>query len=368
MSCLFQSIFHGKCKTTMTSLENINVKAQDLLSTPNELIEKIKLDSQGSQNIEEARKTIENILDGKDKRLLVIVGPCSIHDLDQAKEYAAKLKVLADELKDQLFIVMRVYFEKPRTTVGWKGFINDPDLNDSFNISSGLEKARELLVHLAHMDIPTATEALDPITPQYIGDLIAWTAIGARTAESQTHREMSSGLSSPVGLKNGTDGSLTVAINALQAVSSPHSFLGIDQDGRCAVIRTKGNKYGHTILRGGTKPNYDKASIINCENELEKAGLRKKIIIDCSHANSNKDPGQQPLVLDYCTNQIIDGNQSIVGVMLESNLEWGNQPLTENISQLKYGVSITDACIDWKATEECLRRTAERLAGVLDKR
>ena len=352
----------------MTKLENLNVIAQDLLPTPNELIHKIKLDPQGSANVEEARKTIENILDGKDKRLLVVAGPCSIHDLDQAKEYADMLKALADELKDQLYIVMRVYFEKPRTTVGWKGFINDPDLDDSFNINSGLEKARELLIHLAHMGLPAATEALDPITPQYIGDLIAWTAIGARTAESQTHREMSSGLSSPVGLKNGTDGSLTVAINALKAVSAPHSFLGIDSDGRCAVTRTKGNKYGHTILRGGNKPNYDKASIEQCEAELEKAGLRKKIIVDCSHANSNKDPGQQPLVLDYCVNQIIDGNQSIIGVMLESNLEWGNQPLTEKKSELKYGVSITDACIDWKTTEECLRRTAERLTGVLEKR
>ncbi|THB70026.1 MAG: 3-deoxy-7-phosphoheptulonate synthase [Gammaproteobacteria bacterium] len=352
----------------MSKLENVNVIAQDLLPTPNELISKIKLDPQGSANVEKARRTIEDILDGKDKRLLVVAGPCSIHDLDQAKEYAEKLKTLADELKDQLYIVMRVYFEKPRTTVGWKGFINDPDLDDSFNISCGLEKARELLIHLAHMGLPAATEALDPITPQYIGDLIAWTAIGARTAESQTHREMSSGLSSPVGLKNGTDGSLTVAINALKAVSAPHSFLGIDTNGRCAVIRTKGNKYGHTILRGGNKPNYDKASIEHCEAELEKSGLRKKIIVDCSHANSNKDPGQQPLVLDYCVNQIIDGNLSIIGVMLESNLEWGNQPLTEKKSELKYGVSITDACIDWKTTEECLHRTAERLTGILEKR
>ncbi len=346
---------------SINGLENVNIVSQELLPTPRELKQKLPINDNSKKTVIGAREIIGNILDRKDPRLLVIVGPCSIHDLDAAKEYAEKLKVLAEELKNELYIVMRVYFEKPRTTVGWKGFVNDPYLDDTFQISEGLLRARQLLIHLADIGLPAGTEALDPISPQYLGDLISWTAIGARTAESQTHREMSSGLSSPVGIKNGTDGGFAVATNALQAVSNSHTFLGIDQDGKCALTTTNGNKYGHMILRGGERPNYDSVSVGICENELKKAGLPKNIIIDCSHANSNKDPAIQPLVLEYCTNQIVNGNQSIIGVMLESNLGWGSQSLPRDVSQLKYGISITDACIDWETTENCLRQASDKL-------
>lgn len=342
-------------------LENINIQSQHLLPTPFELKKEYPVSQAAQETVESARKTIENILDRKDPRFLVITGPCSIHDIDAALDYARRLKKLAEELKDQLFIVMRVYFEKPRTTVGWKGLINDPRLDGSFRIEEGLAQARRLLLDLAEMGVPAATEALDPITPQYLGDLIAWTAIGARTAESQTHREMSSGLSSPVGFKNGTDGNLNVAINAMLSVSRAHHFLGIDQEGRCAVTKTSGNQYGHIILRGGDRPNYDSVSIAICEKSLRDAGLPENIIVDCSHANSNKDPKLQVLVLRNCVNQILDGNRSIRGVMLESHIHFGQQPLTSDLSALKYGVSITDPCIDWETTERSLQDAANRL-------
>lgn len=348
---------------SIKGLENINIASQEILPSPRELKLKLPISEEAKNNIGEFRETIGRILKRKDDRLLVIVGPCSIHDFEAAKEYADKLKKLADELKENIYIVMRVYFEKPRTTVGWKGFINDPYLDDSFKIGDGLLKARELLIHLADIGLPAGTEALDPITPQYLGDLVSWTAIGARTAESQTHREMSSGLSSPVGIKNGTDGNIDVAINALLAVSNSHSFLGIDQDGRCALTKTNGNNFGHMILRGGVTPNYDAASVKAAEEALNNAGLAENIIIDCSHANSNKDPAIQPLVLEHCINQKISGNNSIIGVMLESHLGWGSQKLEGDVSQLKYGVSITDACIDWETTENCLRSASDRLKG-----
>ncbi len=264
---------------------------------------------------------------------------------------------------------MRVYFEKPRTTVGWKGLINDPYLDDSFKIEDGLHIGRQLLLDLAEKGLPTATEALDPISPQYLQDLISWSAIGARTTESQTHREMASGLSSAVGFKNGTDGGLTVAINALQSVSSPHRFLGINQKGGVSIVTTKGNRYGHVVLRGGNgKPNYDSVSVAVCEQELKKAKISTNIMIDCSHANSNKDPALQPLVLDNITNQIVDGNQSISSLMIESHLGWGNQSICEDLSQLKYGVSITDACIDWDTTEKSIRSMHAKLKDVLPAR
>jgi 3-deoxy-7-phosphoheptulonate synthase len=312
---------------------------------------------------------VRRILHGDDDRLLVIIGPCSIHDINAAHEYAARLKALAAELSDSLYLVMRVYFEKPRTTVGWKGLINDPFMDDSFKIQDGLHIGRQLLRDLAEMGLPTATEALDPISPQYLQDLISWSAIGARTTESQTHREMASGLSSSVGFKNGTDGGLTVAINALQSVSSPHRFLGINQEGGVSIVTTKGNAYGHVVLRGGNgKPNYDSVSVAVCEQELTKAGIRPNIMVDCSHANSNKDPALQPLVMDNVANQILEGNQSIVGLMVESHLGWGAQSIPKDMAQLKYGVSITDACIDWDTTEKTLRGMHAKLKDVLPKR
>ena len=319
--------------------------------------------------IANTRKNIRNIMHGKDDRVLVVIGPCSIHDPQAALEYARRLKPLRDQYADSLEIVMRVYFEKPRTTVGWKGLINDPYLDDSFKIEDGLHIGRKLLLDLAEMGLPTATEALDPISPQYLQDLISWSAIGARTTESQTHREMASGLSSSVGFKNGTDGGLTVAINALQSVSSPHRFLGINQEGGVSIVTTKGNAYGHVVLRGGNgKPNYDSVSVALCEQALNKAKIRPNIMVDCSHANSNKDPALQPLVMENVANQIVEGNQSIIGLMVESHLNWGCQAIPKNLEDLQYGVSITDACIDWAATESTLRSMHAKLKDVLPKR
>lgn len=349
-------------------IDNLNVLAQELLPTPAEVKDRLPLSERARETVQQGRQVVEDILDGRDPRLLVVIGPCSIHDVEAAKDYARRLKALHDELADSLYIVMRVYFEKPRTTVGWKGLINDPYMDDSFHIEEGLYRARELLLHIAELGLPAGTEALDPITPQYLGDLISWTAIGARTTESQTHREMASGLSTAVGFKNGTDGSLDVAINALRSASSPHSFLGITQEGRSAVIRTRGNRSGHVVLRGGKQPNYDSVSIALCEKELADAGLPTKLMVDCSHANSNKDPALQPLVLDNLVNQIMEGNRSIVGVMIESNLGWGNQKLGSDPAALEYGVSITDACIDWPTTERILRDANQRLAEPLPAR
>ncbi len=350
-------------------LENINVASQEALITPEALKQAIPLSEAAADTVSRGRQAIYDIMDGKDHRLFVVVGPCSIHDVEAAHEYAGKLKALADELGDTLCIVMRVYFEKPRTTVGWKGLINDPHLNDSFDIEQGLHIGRRLLMDIAELGLPTATEALDPISPQYLQDTIAWSAIGARTTESQTHREMSSGLSMAIGFKNGTDGNLDVAVNAMKSVSHPHSFLGIDQKGQVSIVRTKGNAYGHVVLRGGSgKPNYDSVNVALCEQALEKAGLRKSIMVDCSHANSSKDPGIQPLVLADISHQILEGNRSIQGLMVESHLNWGNQSIPENLADLKYGVSITDACIDWPTTEKALREMRDKLKDVLPKR
>jgi 3-deoxy-7-phosphoheptulonate synthase len=275
-------------------------------------------------------------------------------------EYAHKLKALADELAEQLFIVMRVYFEKPRTTIGWKGLINDPHMDDSFCIDEGLHVARRLLVDLNDLGLPCGTEALDPITPQYLGDLIAWSAIGARTTESQTHRELASGLSSPVGFKNGTDGNLDVALNAMLSAAQPHAFLGINGDGQVAVTQTRGNAFGHLILRGGAVPNYDSVAVSEAESALQTSKLPVNIVVDCSHANSRKNHALQTLVLKDVVHQIVDGNQAIKGVMLESNLFEGNQKLGQP-KDLRYGVSITDACLGWDTTAACLRDAATRL-------
>ncbi|MFK0312489.1 3-deoxy-7-phosphoheptulonate synthase [Pseudomonas sp. NPDC090233] len=350
-------------------IDDLNVASNETLITPDQLKKEIPLSAKALQTVTAGREVVRNILDGKDHRLFVVVGPCSIHDIKAAHEYAERLKVLAEEVSDTLYLVMRVYFEKPRTTVGWKGLINDPYLDDSFKIQDGLHIGRQLLLDLAEKGLPTATEALDPISPQYLQDLISWSAIGARTTESQTHREMASGLSSAVGFKNGTDGGLTVAINALQSVSKPHRFLGINQEGGVSIVTTKGNPYGHVVLRGGNgKPNYDSVSVALCEQDLNKAKIKANIMVDCSHANSNKDPALQPLVMENVANQILEGNQSIIGLMVESHLNWGAQSIPKNLDELQYGVSVTDACIDWAATEKTLRSMHAKLKDVLPKR
>jgi len=351
------------------AVENINIEVPEILITPAELKRSIPLSDKAHDTISKGRRDIENILERKDHRVVVVVGPCSIHDLKAAHEYAERLKVLADKVSDTLLVVMRVYFEKPRTTTGWKGLINDPFMNDSFKITDGLHIGRQLLHDILEIGLPTATEALDPISPQYMQDLIAWSAIGARTTESQTHREMASGLSSSIGFKNGTDGSLTVAINALQSVASPHRFLGINSEGSVSIITTKGNPYAHVVLRGGNgKPNYDSVSVSICEQELVAAGIAPNIMVDCSHANSNKDHNLQPLVLDNVANQIVEGNTSIIGVMMESHLKGGNQKLSSNLDEMEYGVSVTDACIDWETTEAALVSMADKLRDVLKTR
>ena len=340
---------------------NVNIASLDVLPTPAQVKAALPISERAEKNVFEARLTVEQILDRLDPRLLVVVGPCSIHDPVAALDYAHRLKKLAAEVSEKLFIVMRVYFEKPRTTTGWKGMINDPHMDDSFEIDEGLHKARKLLIDIAELGLPAGTEALDPMSPQYMSDLVSWSAIGARTTESQTHREMASGLSMPVGFKNGTDGGLQVAINAMLSASKPQSFLGVNLDGQVAVVRTTGNRYGHMILRGGAKPNYDADSVAIAEKELAKQKLPANIVIDCSHANSSKDPLRQPAVLDDVINQIVAGNKSIMGVMLESNIHAGNQAIPQDLSALKYGVSVTDGCIDWATTEASLRRACEAL-------
>lgn len=350
-------------------LDNLNVANHEVLTTPEALKAELPMTQAAHDSVAAGRDAVRAILERRDPRLLVVVGPCSIHDVDAAHDYARRLRGLADELDDALLLVMRVYFEKPRTTVGWKGLINDPHLDDSFRIEEGLHIARRLLLDLAELGLPLATEALDPITPQYMQDLISWSAIGARTTESQTHREMASGLSCAVGFKNGTDGGLGVAINALQSTMNPHRFLGISPSGQVAVMHTRGNEQGHVVLRGGSNgPNYDAESIAACEAALAKADLPQNLMVDCSHANSSKDPARQPLVLGDVVAQIERGNRSIIGAMIESNIGFGNQSLSAGRDQLAYGVSVTDGCIDWETTEQCLRDAAERLRPLREAR
>lgn len=344
------------------TLENSNISSLERLVTPKEFKQQWPINEAVIEHVEKSRQTLRDILDGKDKRLIVVVGPCSVHDTKAAIDYAERLAEFANTVKDQLFVVMRVYFEKPRTTVGWKGLINDPYLDGSFQIEKGMALGRELMIKINELGLPIANEALDPISPQYMQDLISWSAIGARTTESQTHREMASGLSVPIGFKNGTDGSLGVAINALQSASNGHSFLGIDGEGKVSVVHSTGNQYSHIVLRGGGgKPNYDSVSIRLTERELKANNLAVNIMVDCSHANSNKDPQLQPLVLEDILQQILEGNESIIGVMLESHLKSGNQKLTEDKSALVYGQSITDGCIDWETTERSLTHLADKL-------
>ena len=334
-----------------TRLNNVNVFEEQVLSTPVMLKQELPLSNEGRDNVLNYREQLGNIMEGKDKRLLIVTGPCSIHDIDSAKAYAKKLKVLHDKYSDKFFIVMRVYFEKPRTTVGWKGLINDPNLDGTFDVEAGLRKARELLIWIAELGLPAGTEMLDPITPQYLAELFCWSAIGARTTESQTHREIASGLSMPLCFKNGTDGNIEVAINALNSASSQHNFLGINTEGSVALIKTRGNPHGHIILRGGKTPNYDSVQIAMLEERFKDESMPCRFVVDCSHGNSEKDFKRQPLVFRNVIEQIRQGNTSITGMMLESHLNEGNQKICSDLSQLAYGVSVTDACINWPTTE-----------------
>lgn len=342
-------------------IENLNVSVEQSIITPSQLKDLYPLSEKHIETVYNGQATIKNILNGQDKRILAVVGPCSIHDVKSAKEYAQKLKVLADELKDDLFIVMRVYFEKPRTTVGWKGMINDPYMDNSCKIQDGLKQARELLVYIAELGLPAAGEALDIVTPQYIQDLFSWTAIGARTTESQSHRNMSSGLSSVVGFKNGTDGNIDIALNAMQAVAAPHNFVSINPEGKVAVVRTLGNPNTHVILRGGKEPNFDRKHVAEVEEKLAQQGIEHGIMVDCSHANCGKEAAKQEIVLKSLAQQISNGNKSIIGFMVESHLNFGKQSIPEDKSELKYGVSVTDECLDIESTERILREFCAKI-------
>lgn len=345
----------------LPGIDNTNINDVLLLKTPAQIRDILPQTEVTTKMVAEGRASIERILDCIDNRFIVITGPCSLHNIEEAKEYASRLKVLSDKVSDKLLIVMRVYFEKPRSVLGWKGLINDPYLDDTFRMEEGIIIARKFLLDLAELGLPAATEILDTLTPQYIGDLISWSAIGARTAEAQTHREIASGISTPVGFKNATDGSLGAAINGVRASLGSHHFLGVTDEGLPAVFSTKGNRYAHVVLRGGNRPNYDEVSIIECEEALEAAHLPKRIIVDCSHGNSLKKPERQRIVVNSILSQIENGNTSICGYMLESNLEFGSQPITADKSKLRYGVSVTDACIGWTETEELIMETYERL-------
>ncbi|AKC32436.1 3-deoxy-7-phosphoheptulonate synthase [Candidatus Pantoea carbekii] len=350
------------------ALNNVHIADEQILITPQELKAKFPVTSSQEAQITTSRQIIADIIAGRDPRLLVVCGPCSIHDTEAALDYAIQLYSLSNKLHKQLYIVMRVYFEKPRTTIGWKGLINDPYMDNSFDMEGGLHIARQLLVNLIEIGLPLATEALDPNSPQYLGDLFSWSAIGARTTESQTHREMASGLSMPVGFKNGTDGSLGTAINAMRAAAMPHRFVGINQAGQVCLLQTQGNPDGHIILRGGKAPNYSPKDVIQCEKEMLKAGLCPALMIDCSHSNSNKDYSRQCSVAESVISQIQNGNRSIIGLMLESNIHEGNQSSEQPRSEMKYGVSVTDACISMKTTELLLYKIYQELENVLSVR
>lgn len=342
-------------------IDNLNIKSVTLLATPRQMLHAVPQTSATMQTVIESRAAVERILDREDPRLLAVVGPCSIHNLDTAWEYAQRLRKLSDEVSDVIMVIIRVYFEKPRSSLGWKGLINDPYMNDTFHIGEGIRMARHFLLQVAELGLPAATEVLDTLMPQYIGDLVTWSVIGARTAEAQTHREIASGISTPVGFKNATDGSYAAAINGIRAAMGPHHFLGVTEDGLPAVYSTIGNAYPHIVLRGGKVPNYDAASIAACEKELAAAGVPLNIIVDCSHGNSNKCAARQGDVLRSVITQIEEGNQSICGFMLESNLEWGAQKMGHDPQGLNPRQSVTDECIDWETTELLLREACKRL-------
>lgn len=350
----------------MKNITDINITSKTLLPTPLSLCHEIEKTEAAHRFVAESREAIRQIIFGKDRRLLIVVGPCSIHDLNAGRKYAEKLAQLAKEVNDRMLIVMRVYFEKPRTTVGWKGLIMDPNLDGTSDIPQGLRIARRFLLDIIEVGLPTATELLDPITPQYIADLICWSAIGARTTESQTHRQMASGLSMPLGFKNGTDGGLVVAINAIKAASQSQTFLGIDNEGRANALTTKGNPHCHVVLRGGSQgPNYSACKVAEVREQLEKSGLTPAIMTDCSHANSDKDPSRQPVVFEEIVRQSLQ-DPSVIGAMIESNLKHGSQPFPQPVDLLEYGVSITDGCIDWPTTEAMIRKAYAKLAPLFN--
>ncbi len=350
----------------MERIQNIRVKSIQNLPSPQSLRKKFPVGVKAKQTVLAARKTVSNILEKRDKRLLVIAGPCSIHDPKSALEYARRLNELKKEMKDSFFILMRTYFEKPRTTIGWKGFINDPRMDESCDMAYGLEKAREILLSLAKMGLPAAAETLDPITINYISDLLSWVSIGARTVESQPHRELASGLSMPVGFKNNTSGEIKVAIDAIVSARQPHSFLGVNEKGAVSIVRTKGNPFGHLILRGGNNsPNCDPKNVENAISALSERNLSQTIIIDCSHGNSRKKHLNQISICKDLVSQRVAGRKNIVGIMLESNLFDGSQKIPKDLSKLQFGVSITDACIGWTDTEKLLRETYRAVSSHL---
>ncbi|QDU72904.1 Phospho-2-dehydro-3-deoxyheptonate aldolase, Tyr-sensitive [Mucisphaera calidilacus] len=346
----------------LTPTQNVHVQSITPLTAPRDLEQALPLSDASRRTVIQSRNTIKAILSGEDPRLLVVIGPCSIHDPDAALEYAERLLACRAAYTDRMVIVMRTYFEKPRTTVGWKGLINDPLLDGSFQMSEGLRIARKLLLDITAMGLPTATEFLDPFTPQYLDDMVSWAAIGARTTESQTHRQMASGLSMPVGYKNATDGNLQVAIDAMKSAKAPHHFLGVDEDGRCCVVATTGNRWGHVILRGGSgKTNYDPENVAEASQKLKAAGLPAGIMVDCSHANSGKKHEQQQVVWNSILQQRRQNDCPITGVMIESNLEPGRQDIPGDLTQLKRGVSVTDECIGWDMTAEMLEQGFKQL-------
>ena len=345
----------------MPSTDDLRIQEYKEMITPRQLKSHLPVSPQASGTVEEGRKAIERILTKEDSRVLVITGPCSIHDEKAALDYAHRLARLQEEVRETLLLVMRVYFEKPRTTLGWKGLINDPHLDDSYDMETGLHRARQLLLQINELGIPVATEMLEPVIPQYVADLVCWTAIGARTTESQTHRQMASGLSMPVGFKNTTEGNLSTAINAMVAARAPQSFLGIDHDGRTCIVNTRGNLNGHIVLRGGQRPNYDPISIEEARLKLIEKGLPEAVIVDCSHANSHKKHQGQANVFKNVIDQILAGNQAIFGLMLESYIGEGNQKFKGDVSALTYGVSITDECISWETTADLLRATHKKI-------
>lgn len=349
-------------------IENLHIIGCEELPSPASIKTELALEGKALDTVQQGHRNVKNILDRKDPRMLVVVGPCSIHNPEEALEYARKLKILADELADDLCILMRVYFEKPRTAIGWEGLIYDPHLDGTHRIEHGIRIGRKLMLDIAEIGLPIAIEALDLISPQYLQDLVTWTAVGARTTESPTHRKLASGISSAVGFKNNVDGSLMVAVNAIRSASASNSFISVTEEGKVAAFRTEGNPHCHVILRGGKSPNYDADSVKACETELQKAGLPVNIMIDCSHGNSSKNHHNQIPVLNAIAEQIAQGNKSIVGVMLESNLEEGNQPIPDDLNELRYGVSITDACIDWTTTEDLLRAFAAKIGPALKSR
>jgi 3-deoxy-7-phosphoheptulonate synthase len=340
----------------MQPTQDLRIREITRLIAPSALKSALPMTEAANKTVVAGRDAVRRILQKNDPRMLIVIGPCSIHDVESAMDYAKRLNALRAEVEDQLFILMRVYFEKPRTTIGWKGLVNDPKMDGSCDIETGLKIGRKLLLEITSLGLPTATEFLDPIIPQHIADLISWAAIGARTTESQTHREMASGLSMPVGFKNGTDGGLQIAIDAMQSARHPHSFLGIDQEGFTSIVRANGNPDGHVVLRGGrAQPNYDAKSICDAMAHLSKAGLPPALMVDCSHANSSKQHTKQEEVWFNVVKQRAEGNTALIGLMVESFLKEGNQPLPKDPAQLKYGVSVTDACISWEMTERMLR-------------